>query len=247
MRCIWKTLRVPKKGNSFEEYEDACAGDVGKARFAVADGASESAFAGLWAKLLVEHYVEHPIRSRKDFDDWLAEPRCQWAETVDQLEQPWYLESKVRQGAFATFLGVQIEKEESNGCWRWVALAVGDSCIVQVRDGVIVRSFPLSKPEEFGNQPQLVGSRNGAALADRAAKARAEWKPGDQLLLMTDALAHWCLGSGSKGKSPCQRLCDFLATKPDAREFAAWIDDLRERGELNNDDVTLGVLLWKDG
>jgi len=42
----WRALGLPKRGHSAEEYEDAFAGDPKVGRFAVADGASESSFAG---------------------------------------------------------------------------------------------------------------------------------------------------------------------------------------------------------
>ena len=49
-RLQWQSLSLPKRGHSPEEYEDALAGDPRSGRFAVADGASESSFAGLWAR-----------------------------------------------------------------------------------------------------------------------------------------------------------------------------------------------------
>ena len=42
----WSVLRLPKQGNTDAEYEDAWAADAAAGRFAVADGASETSFAG---------------------------------------------------------------------------------------------------------------------------------------------------------------------------------------------------------
>src|SRR6267378_47866 len=50
-------FRLPKAGSTQAEYEDAVAWSRRRGRFAVADGASASAFARLWAQLLVQAYV----------------------------------------------------------------------------------------------------------------------------------------------------------------------------------------------
>jgi hypothetical protein len=50
----WSSFSLHKDGNRPDEYEDAFAGNPKVGRFAVADGASESSFAALWAKLLVD-------------------------------------------------------------------------------------------------------------------------------------------------------------------------------------------------
>jgi hypothetical protein len=53
----WRAFALHKDGNRPDEYEDAYAGNPRVGRFAVADGASESSFAALWAKLLVDGFV----------------------------------------------------------------------------------------------------------------------------------------------------------------------------------------------
>ena len=56
-----RTHSLPKHGHTAEEYEDATAEPVaagdGTVRVAVADGATESAFAGAWARTLVEEFL----------------------------------------------------------------------------------------------------------------------------------------------------------------------------------------------
>ena len=55
---------LPSRDNEPGEYQDAFAADPGAGRFAVADGASESGFADLWARLLVDDFVAHPSTAR---------------------------------------------------------------------------------------------------------------------------------------------------------------------------------------
>jgi hypothetical protein len=223
----WRTLFLPKRGNAADEYEDACAAEPATGRFALADGASESSFAGLWARLLVEGFV-HPTPR------WLEAARRAWAARVDDHPLPWYAEAKRENGAFATLLGLVIADN------RWHALAVGDTCLFQVRQDRLIEAFPLRRSAEFGNRPRLIGSRPPAPSAEEVhAEGRGTWQPGDRLLLMTDALAQWLLRRHEAGARPWQELDPLLSQKGASRAFADWIDERRQHGDLRNDDVTL--------
>src|SRR5271154_6689916 len=91
----WRSFCLHKDGNTPEEYEDAFAGNAELGRFAVADGASESSFARLWAKLLVAGFVG----SQKTAMGWFTPSQRCWAEAVDHLELDWFGEAKREQGA----------------------------------------------------------------------------------------------------------------------------------------------------
>jgi hypothetical protein len=58
---------LPKAGNSDSEYEDAFfprrlkRRNGRRLRFAVADGATETSFSGVWARLLVSSFVRRAI------------------------------------------------------------------------------------------------------------------------------------------------------------------------------------------
>src|SRR5947209_4095831 len=97
----WHAFLLPRRGHAPGECEDALAGDPAAGRFAVADGASESAFAGAWARLLAEGFVAAPGEPWRDLD-WLGPPRQRWAAAVDGPSLPWYAEAKRDLGAFAT-------------------------------------------------------------------------------------------------------------------------------------------------
>ena len=68
MRVSVLSLKLPKSGNQASECEDAFAlpkyhnRPRRKFRFAIADGATESAFSGLWAEKLVAAYCNHDSR-----------------------------------------------------------------------------------------------------------------------------------------------------------------------------------------
>jgi hypothetical protein len=224
----WRAFRTPKRGHSDAEFEDAWAVNPRGGRFAVADGASESSYAGLWARLLTKSFVA----ARRPWDglQWLDAPRRRWSEVVDRRELAWYGEMKREQGAFATVLGVAVRPD------RWQALAIGDSCMVRVRDDEKPRAFPLNKAADFGNQPHLLGSRPGADPAPVV--SRGMCKPGDRLYLMTDALARWFLLRCESKRRPWEEFASLLAEPPGNDGFTAWVEE-RRGDDLRNDDVTL--------
>src|SRR5271166_2476342 len=87
---VWKAFAVPRAGHTCAEFEDAFAGDPHSRRFAVADGASESAFAAAWARLLVENFLQKP----GPWSGWLPAARQRWQEQCQSDNMPWYLEEK---------------------------------------------------------------------------------------------------------------------------------------------------------
>ena len=230
IRMASRAFHLPKAGHSADEYEDAVAGDVDRGRFAVADGASESAFADAWAKILVEAFVQTP----GPWSGWLAAARERWCTQIQGRELPWFAETKFQEGAYAALLGVVFHKS------RWRADAVGDCCFFQVRDGALHRSFPMRRSDEFGNRPSLMGSRKRGSTQPRARRMhlRGNLNGGDVIFLMTDALAQWFLTEVEDGQRPWSDL-QTIATEA---QFISFIDSLRESKKLRNDDVTLMLI-----
>ncbi len=235
----WQILRVPKRGHKIEEYEDAAAGHGLSGRFAVADGATESAFAGSWARALAEAFVNGPMAT-SGWAAWLPEVRSRWLNEVGEQELPWYLEEKFEQGAFATLLGLELVPFE--GAWEWKAVAVGDCCLFHVRGKNLLCSFPVEKSTDFGTQPDLLGSRsaNGDKPRDQWAKGRA--KAGDSFLLMSDALAQCALRRDESKRAPWRELRELLSAVDPQSVFQTWVEASWDSKELKTDDVTLLVI-----
>jgi hypothetical protein len=152
------------------------------------------------------------------------------------MELPWYAEIKREQGAFATLLGLGVRAPTGKRRGGWRAVAVGDSCLMHIREGRCLLSFPVQKSADFNNEPRLISSRDGDARPERGL---GSWKAGDRLLLMTDALAQWFLQTHEAGGDPWEPVALALAADDPQAAFADWIAELREREELRNDDVTL--------
>src|SRR5262245_58112070 len=111
MRVSAQALWLPKAGNTPEEYEDACwpqepviDREAARFRCAIADGATETSFSGLWANQLVREYCRQT--SVKQFVGSLPRLRQEWQWQVSAKPLPWYAEEKARSGAFAAFLGL---------------------------------------------------------------------------------------------------------------------------------------------
>jgi hypothetical protein len=231
----WHVLSLPKRGHTADEYEDAWAADPARWRFAVADGASESAFAALWARLLTEGFLAAP--RPRDLGGWLDEARRRWADEVMKLDLPWYAEMKREQGAFATLVGLDLRPPGDGRPGAWQAVAVGDACLVLVRKRRRLRAFPVRAAADFDNRPVLLGSRGGPA--PRPKGCSGSFRPGDRLYLMTDALAEWFLRAHEHGRRPWDAVATLLAAGRPDDAFADLVDGLRERDDLRNDDVTL--------
>ncbi len=223
VRALW----LPKKGHAREEYEDAYAVPEGEAfplRAAVADGATESAFAGVWARQLVEGFAAHGASDAGAFIEALPRQQERWRRHVEARAAglPWYAAAKAAQGAFAAFLGLVL-----TDAGTWQALAVGDCCLFHLRDGGLLRAWPFDAPEQFTQRPALLPSLPGTLVPPVETTAGA-WRPGDALLLATDALAAYLLAT------------DPTATLSLSQEsFRRRVVEARAAGTLRNDDVTL--------
>jgi Protein phosphatase 2C len=240
---------VQKSGNLENEFEDACwpkqsicRDDLEEFRFAIADGATETSFSALWAKLLVRSYGKGRIKKPVELAD-LAQCQKLWHRLISKIDLPWYAEQKVKDGAFSSLAGITLfapKAGESTG--SWCAIAVGDSCIVQIREEQPPFMFPFNKSLDFNSRPLLLSSNPsaniGLVVGTGIFQVENTWKNGDKFLLMTDALACWFMREFENGLSPWNDLLTFDDING-GKEFARWVNDRRNEQVLKNDDVTL--------
>ena len=243
-----QALSLPKAGNEEAENEDAFWPEVnGESRAlpwrgAVADGATETTFSRLWARMLVRAFG----RRRLDDATLAAElPPVQqrWLRLVTRRPLPWYAEQKIEAGAHAAFLGLEIFGMPEScpaGAGTWRAWALGDACVVQVTAGgwELAAAFPLVCSDEFGSRPHLLSSRtpHNEQTLTRVTRHEGTWRVGDVFYLLTDALAAWFLRETEQKRHPCKILDAHLGS---ATDFAQWTDEQRRSGALRNDDVTI--------
>ena len=261
MRLSYRHLCLPKGGNGPEDYEDAFCPErqhprtvqVAHPRFAVADGATESSFAGLWAQKLVRLFCNsRSLRAptagsgMADLQQAVEKQARAWYKEVNSQPLPWNALERVQLGAFSTLLGLALENHEDSipQGGTWSAFAVGDSCLCQVRASQLIASFPMTDAQQFGYHPTLLSTNlesNRVVWQQPTERLIKEgtWQVGDIFLLMTDAMAHWFLNRGAHDVPGWQELGQYAKSR---RAFEGWISDLRAAKTMRNDDVTLLIV-----
>lgn len=249
MRFTLRHFYLHKQGNRSNDYEDAFSPQEGGSKdqetfaLAIADGATETSFANYWAKILVKNFVKSPFFTKEVLQDRIKTLADRWQKKVNREQLQWYAEEKLRLGAFSTFLGIEFKSNHhsSHISGSWSAIAIGDSCLFQVRNDNLIESFPISNIQEFGNRPILLSS-NPASNSEVWQNVRlrtSKWKSGDVFLLATDALACWFLKEHELNAHPWNILLGISEDPNPSQSFRRWANELRKSSKMRNDDVTL--------
>jgi serine/threonine protein phosphatase PrpC len=243
MLITFKAFCLQKEGNDIAEYEDAYSPRIletdkhSEFRCAVADGATETSFSGLWAKILVDAFVEEDLSTIDQLR--MKDLSLKWREEIALLtkDKPlsWYAEEKLERGAFSSLMGLHIKADG-----QWEAAWVGDSCLFQLRPPSYRKSYPYTEPDEFNNHPALISTNALDNSKISASTVRGKWREGDCFLLMTDALAHYFLSD----KSLRSKLLPSLLNQ---ELFEEIIHTARAAKLCRNDDVTLLKVCIKPG
>jgi hypothetical protein len=238
-----------KSGNDIKDYEDAYSpkidGSINTSYFccAIADGAAESSFASDWAKMLTRSFVKEPykdLETLKIKSDTLGQ---RWRKVVQRRPLPWFAEEKVQFGAFATLLGLEISSSlnSHHSSGEWSAIAIGDSCLFQIRNSEIITAFPVATSDEFNNSPILLSSNSvkNISVWDKVLLKKGNWETGDTIFLMTDAIANWFLSQHEQNEHPWENIIGFTENDGTKYSFEYWINSLRSNSQIKNDDVTI--------
>ena len=173
---------------------------------------------------------------------WLASPTQVWNEGIHWDRLPWFAVEKARQGPISTLLGVTFawpnpnRKRGTGATVRWRAIAVGDSCLFQIRDDEVIVCFPVTRCADFGTTPPLLSTQleyNRRSL-NYLQHHDGACQLGDLFVLATDALAAWFLCRVETGEQPWRDLVGLNTEK-----FVELVERLRQERAMRNDDVTL--------
>lgn len=230
--AVLTSRRIPKSDAPLEECEDATSpaaehcGEVtlgtGDLSVAVADGATTYSYSKEWAEIICRQQEQRPMRDVADLLERLPAWQAEWQQAIEPRlnDLPWFAAAKAEQGAFSTLLQVALRVEPGeNREGTWNALALGDSCLVQLRNNKpLLRGepnplpFPLNDSKAFLERPFLLPTRPELIprIKDHVLEIQGAWKSGDEFLLMTDALAAWFIGALEVGESPMEHLRPFL-------------------------------------
>ncbi len=245
-RAFW----LAKDPRHADDYQDAYAVDPVRGLAAIADGVSASLFAARWADVLARAAVEDPpdVQDAARLDGWLERCRAQWLRPIAADLLPWHQRLKLPDGAFSTLLWIRLSvsdvttaeaAEAGDRAFCLEAQAVGDSCLLHVRENRFCRAFPLGSSREFGADPPSLGSVDRHQDQRPLFKSlRLDCRSGDLLILATDAVAAWSLACGEAGQEPDWEACWRMSESA----WRKWMIRLRQDQLMRYDDATLVIL-----
>lgn len=247
MQVICKLLQ--KRGLKPRDCEDAISTHVVRGRFAVADGATEAFDSRRWARALVKAWSL--VRSLDLTADKTTESLTRLAESLDKKWRrpglPWYVQERVSEGAYAAFIGLEMHRDGGDGAHSWSAVSIGDCCLFLEENGRFTTGFPFDHADALSYHPHLLPSKlpeDIALLTNHVAFRRGVAKPGDSLILCSDAIAAWYLRFASQDQSYRAELARALRGTDEV--FATFVERERSAGNLKNDDVAF-VYIELDG
>jgi hypothetical protein len=235
-----------------EQNQDAWAVDPRRGIATLADGVASGLFSRSWATILTESALaDTPDPADKDaWRRWLAERRAAWSARIDVNRLAWFQKAKLKDGTFSTLLAVHLVPVESPSpvdgaspderpAWNVRGYAVGDTCLFFLREGKAVRTFPIETAAEFDDNPLVIGSVD-LNRDDLVGFRHFEecGRPGDLLVLCTDAVAAWALRLSESGQPPAW---ESYWDMPE-ETWQAEVMSLREQREMRYDDATLLLL-----
>ncbi len=229
-----------------EENQDAYGLDADAGVAVVADGVSSALFSRQWAWTLAEAVLAEPpeVSDAEALAAWIGLRREKWSGQIDTGGLAWFQKAKLPMGAFSTLLWVRLlpvqqPQDGQFGAMRLLAYAMGDSCLLHIRHGQMVRSFPIQKAAELEADPLVLGSvdlgRDGQIdfqVLDEVCYAD------DLLVLCTDAVADWALRAIESGNPPAW---DDYWTITDS-QWQQEVVALRQQRGMRYDDATMLLL-----
>ena len=250
MQIAAPLLRItPKMGNTDQQCEDAFSAryeagyPAARVKAALADGASEAAFASQWSRILANSFSQRPPETGNPTPDqlkaWLEEPQKQWRQGVPWPRIPWHGRKKAEFGALSTLLGLIISRIPGSKSFQWQATAIGDSCLFLLRDGELELSFPIQDAEQFSSAPHLLCSNpaNNEKSLQSVQTLKGECRENDRFLLASDAISYWLLSQIKTGQNPWPTVTNLSQD-----QWTQWLQEQRQAKRMPNDDATLAII-----
>ena len=247
---IINSFSCSKAGNSPDENEDSFVAPPnenldGYFRIAVADGATESSFSKEWASLLVSYFYAFDFENESFINSIHPVLKKSWLKMINAIDLPWYAQQKLELGAFASFLGVDVNL----GSGECNLMAVGDSNLFVFRNNVMVISFPVEKAKNFSSTPFLISSDLHKNTLTESFFSREVFPliAGDAVILGTDAIGQWILSEVESQRDPLNTLYPLLVNNDHNDSFELWLTEQRNSHKIKNDDTTIILIQFSDG
>jgi hypothetical protein len=230
-----------RRWQGLDTYQESCAGDTERGRFAVAGGSVLGVLTAYWSQLLTAGFVHTSASPLAAWSTWLPPLQRAWAAHAAGQEKNGLSVAEINRGAFASFLGVVVDRPGGLGQKRWEAAGLGDNCLFLVRGSALHTAFPRATSGEFSDLPGVVGSRTDLfdILEKKVLRATGDWQPNDDLWLMTSNLARWFLQQVESWNKPWNDLERALRDPRPEEAFAELMERLRKFQRLGEGDVTV--------
>ena len=225
-RIVSKVIGVPS--------QDAMALAPEHGRYALADGVSNSTKPEAFVRALVRLWTKEPFEDWESAKDWHKEAENAW-ENENKAELKELRENQngpYGYSAGAAFIGAEVFAVEGSHNKIVRIVSMGDSCAFVV-DGRLgyKDSFPAKDSNSFGSEVDG-GLRTGGGLHEEYTEVELELKPGQKVLLMSDALSKWTFEEIELGNNPFPALVKAV----ESGRISKFIADLRDKNELDRDD-----------
>jgi hypothetical protein len=199
----------------------------------LSDGASESFDSKSWATILCSMSCAGLGVSPESISQAVKE----YATIYDPSTLSWSKYMAFERGNFATLLSCEYNKERS----EVEVVAVGDSVVIICENNEVTRRFPLDDPEQFNERPELLSTRNdlNGFLSDPFFNTKhvlvSPVNSQTAVLLMTDAIGHWCYKAIAEGREEWR----LLLSIDSVLEFNEFVLESRKDKLMKIDDTTL--------
>ena len=241
-----------KKAESFSDCQDRFSINPDTKSVAVSDGMSQSFFQKIWAKILVDAYVDKPQWKLCDeHNDILKELQDKWLVSVhERIEEQKHDGTKenviyrnekfIAQGksAGATLVGVRFNDNS------WHCEVLGDSCLIEIQRGEITRICTSQGVDEFDNFPDHYDSNPKHLGKGSVKEFNGILEKDNVLLLVSDPFSDFL--NEQKKKGSAKGFVEELLALGSHEEFEKLVEDWRTNQGMHNDDSTL-VIIECDG
>lgn len=244
-----KAFITHKKAEHFADCQDRFSISSDAKSVALADGMSQSYQQKIWAKLLVETYVQQ-IEWVPNLEA-VREIAPQWREKVEQFiqklkdnnAQPYLVimnENALasRKSAGATFVGIRFDG------LKWSGDVLGDSCLIEVADNKIKGIFTSQQGDDFDNHPDYFDSDPLKTGKGEPRQIEGTLDDSTILLMVSDPFSDFLNEKKKQGKE--DEYVKTLLSIGSHQEFEDLVADWRDNEGLHNDDSTL-IIIKNDG
>lgn len=242
MKLQYKYFITHKRGEIDEDIQDRVAVNVGRGRFALSDGVTNSFLPHILSDILTRLFVEEGEDGQfppSSLPDIFFKARNKY---LDSLNEDIRILQEMVEEEFhfsaATFVGISVR----NSKITWQIL--GDSCLFILHQNGKLRCFcsmnVTTTPEgylqvDFDNYPRQI--RSSGEIVGEWIKGEQKIYPG-WIVLASDAMSQWIVQKHNEGNNPIPLLWNLN----DNQEFETFVDRECHENRLKSDDESVIII-----